>query len=171
MREDNAITSDIRIGSPPPRYLTYAQLSALGIHYSRKHLLDLMRAGRFPPSRQLSANRVGWLESEIRTYLENRPVSRAALFRKKKAASADTEESRAIVKGRDVSPRGHAAAGEARLAAAGVAPEGRPWLHETTELIKNRRVEFVMLDGTRPILTPPEVSLASLKKDDPPGEA
>jgi predicted DNA-binding transcriptional regulator AlpA len=73
---------DTKVGSPAPRYLTYPELAAFGVSFSRKHLLDLMRAGKFPQARQMSANRVAWLEAEIIGYLETRPVSRAVLRRK-----------------------------------------------------------------------------------------
>jgi len=72
---------------PPPYYVTYAELRALGIPYSRKHLLDMMRGGRFPQARQLSTNRVGWVHAEILEHLATRPVARAALLRTPKAAA------------------------------------------------------------------------------------
>jgi predicted DNA-binding transcriptional regulator AlpA len=75
---------------PPLRYLTYPELRQFGITYSRKHLIDLQRAGLFPQARQLSANRVGWVQSEIVNFLKNRPVSRAALAREQEAVSADS---------------------------------------------------------------------------------
>ena len=33
------------------------------------------KAGRFPKRRQISPNRVAWLESEILAWMESRPVS------------------------------------------------------------------------------------------------
>jgi predicted DNA-binding transcriptional regulator AlpA len=75
----------------PPRYLTYPELRQYGVNYSRKHLIDLQRAGLFPQARQLSANRVGWVQSEIIAYLESRPVSRAALAREQEAVSVDSD--------------------------------------------------------------------------------
>jgi predicted DNA-binding transcriptional regulator AlpA len=59
-------------------FVVYNELPQFGIKFSRKHLLDLMRAGLFPAARQLSANRVAWLRSELLAYVESRPVSRAS---------------------------------------------------------------------------------------------
>jgi predicted DNA-binding transcriptional regulator AlpA len=70
-----------------PRYVTYRELRRYGINFSRKHLLDLMRAGKFPQARQLSANRVAWLLAEILAHCLTRPVARAALFREKKVSA------------------------------------------------------------------------------------
>jgi len=87
------MTSNTNSGSTlPPRYLGYPELSAYGIRYSRKHLLDLQRAGRFPQARQLSTNRVAWLQSEIIAYLESRPVSQAAHIRMRKPVTAPDED-------------------------------------------------------------------------------
>jgi predicted DNA-binding transcriptional regulator AlpA len=66
-----------------PVFVTYAELRGLGVKFSRKHLLDMMRGGHFPQARQLSANRVAWLRAEVLEYLVTRPVARAALSRKK----------------------------------------------------------------------------------------
>jgi prophage regulatory protein len=35
----------------------------------------LEKRGEFPRRRKISTNRVGWLESEVRAWLETRPVS------------------------------------------------------------------------------------------------
>jgi predicted DNA-binding transcriptional regulator AlpA len=70
--------------SPAPYYVTYPELRPLGIPYSRKHLLDLMRRRLFPPAYQLSVNRVAWRYDEIIAYRESRPIARAALFQRKK---------------------------------------------------------------------------------------
>jgi len=71
-----------------PVYITYPELLGLGIRYSRKHLLALQRDGKFPQARQLSANRIAWLRSEVLDYLNTRPVSRAALVKEKRSPSA-----------------------------------------------------------------------------------
>ncbi|MCK9418867.1 MAG: AlpA family phage regulatory protein [Nitrospirae bacterium] len=34
-----------------------------------------VNAGAFPPPRQISAARIGWLASEVQAWLESRPVS------------------------------------------------------------------------------------------------
>jgi predicted DNA-binding transcriptional regulator AlpA len=58
-------------------YIVFPQLREYGIKYCRVHLLRLMRAGRFPAQRQITANRVGWLKSEIEEFLASRPPGRA----------------------------------------------------------------------------------------------
>ncbi len=40
---------------------------------SRTTRWRLERDGRFPKKRHISANRIGWLESEIREFIESRP--------------------------------------------------------------------------------------------------
>jgi predicted DNA-binding transcriptional regulator AlpA len=60
------------------RFITYPELPDHGVPpYSRKHLLDLQRQGKFPLARQLSANRIGWAEDEIAAWVKNRPVARS----------------------------------------------------------------------------------------------
>ena len=60
------------------RYVTYPDLPNYGVAFSRKHLLDMQREGKFPRARQLSANRVAWLETEILAWInEPRPVARS----------------------------------------------------------------------------------------------
>ena len=83
---ETAATDERRPGNghsrPPedPRYfVTYPELAALGVRYSRKHLLELMRRGLFPPAYQLSANRVAWRYDDIIAYRASRPIARAAV--------------------------------------------------------------------------------------------
>jgi predicted DNA-binding transcriptional regulator AlpA len=65
--------------SPPGSPLIiYDELIQYGIRYSRKHLLDLMRQGKFPAARQCSENRVAWVRAEIEAYVENLPIAYAA---------------------------------------------------------------------------------------------
>jgi predicted DNA-binding transcriptional regulator AlpA len=73
----------------PPVFVTYAELRGLGVKYSRKHLLDLMRRRLFPQARQMSANRVAWVRAEVLEHLATRPIARAALFQKKILADAE----------------------------------------------------------------------------------
>ena len=81
----------IRWLSPPDSpFLVYAELKHYGVPHSRKHLLDLMKRDKFPAARQLSANRVAWLKSEILEYVANRPVSRVL-----RASAANTAGERA----------------------------------------------------------------------------
>ena len=61
---------------PTKRFVTYPELSSYGVpNYSRKHLIDLQRLGRFPRARQLTPNRIAWDEADILDWLENRPVA------------------------------------------------------------------------------------------------
>jgi predicted DNA-binding transcriptional regulator AlpA len=56
------------------RFLTYNDLRPKkGINFCRQHLGRLEEAGQFPQRRQLSAGRIGWLESEIDQYLHDLP--------------------------------------------------------------------------------------------------
>jgi predicted DNA-binding transcriptional regulator AlpA len=65
--------------SPPGSPLIiYEELAGYGIRHSRKHLLDLMRAKKFPAARQISANRVAWVRAEIEAYVDSLPVAWAA---------------------------------------------------------------------------------------------
>ncbi len=60
------------------KFVAYPELPDYGVPaFSRKHLLDLQKKGKFPKARQLSANRIGWLEDEIRDWVASRPVARA----------------------------------------------------------------------------------------------
>jgi predicted DNA-binding transcriptional regulator AlpA len=52
--------------------LSYKDLQSLGIDYSKQHLRDLERAGRFPKRHYLSPRRYGWKEFEIREWLQRR---------------------------------------------------------------------------------------------------
>jgi predicted DNA-binding transcriptional regulator AlpA len=60
------------------KFVTYPELPTYGVPaFSRKHFLDMQREGRFPKARQLSANRIAWLESEILDWIASRPVAEA----------------------------------------------------------------------------------------------
>ncbi len=48
-----------------------------GHAYSRKHLGDLMRTGRWPKARQVSANRIAWALSELTAHYKALPVARS----------------------------------------------------------------------------------------------
>lgn len=58
--------------------LNHADLPALGIRYSRPHLLRLERDGLFPKRLHLSPGRVGWLKSEIEAWIASRAAARDA---------------------------------------------------------------------------------------------
>jgi predicted DNA-binding transcriptional regulator AlpA len=122
-----------------PRYLTYPELREYGIGFSRKHLLDLMRAGKFPQARQLSANRVAWLRAEILAYCQTRPVARllgtAAPIRRRPSGgeSPQTKSARKFERRRSIRRRmeavvqhiiAHAKAGRSAAATTGNVPIG-----------------------------------------------
>jgi prophage regulatory protein len=56
----------------PIRVLTWPEVKAKGIPYSRMHVDRLEKAGNFPARVQLSAHRVAWLESEIDEWILSR---------------------------------------------------------------------------------------------------
>jgi prophage regulatory protein len=47
------------------RLLTFADLEALGLPFTRQHLARLEHANGFPKRLQLGPNRVAWRQSEI----------------------------------------------------------------------------------------------------------
>lgn len=53
-------------------------LKRRGVPYSDTHLERLERKDQFPRHIQLSANRVGWLESEVNEWLRDRIAARDA---------------------------------------------------------------------------------------------
>jgi predicted DNA-binding transcriptional regulator AlpA len=63
---------------PTTRFVSYPELPDYGVPaFSRKHLLDLQKQGKFPKARQLSANRIAWLEDEICAWVASRPLARS----------------------------------------------------------------------------------------------
>jgi predicted DNA-binding transcriptional regulator AlpA len=60
-------------------FLTYNDLQALGVGIPRRpHLRRLIKAGYFPAPYQLTPNRIIWRQSEIRRWMETRPVAASA---------------------------------------------------------------------------------------------
>jgi prophage regulatory protein len=58
------------------KFVTYERLkSDYGIKYCRVHLARLEKRGQFPRRRQISENRIGWLENEITDWIASRPLS------------------------------------------------------------------------------------------------
>jgi prophage regulatory protein len=63
----------------PVKLLRYCELSETrGIGYSRRHLYTLESGRKFPKRVSLGENRVGWIESEIDGWLQDRAACRAA---------------------------------------------------------------------------------------------
>jgi predicted DNA-binding transcriptional regulator AlpA len=58
------------------KLLSYDDLAALGIRYSRPHLWRMYTSGKFPKPLKLSASRNAWTESDITTWIENRVAER-----------------------------------------------------------------------------------------------
>jgi prophage regulatory protein len=58
------------------RLFNIKELPSLGITYSRMHLSRLEREGQFPRRIQISAHRVAWLESELRSWIRARAEGR-----------------------------------------------------------------------------------------------
>jgi predicted DNA-binding transcriptional regulator AlpA len=86
-RGDLVTTGKHPHGSPNALLVTYSELREFGVHFSRKHLLDLMKRDLFPKCRQVSANRVAWMRVEIEDYnVASRPIARAALSARVDAA-------------------------------------------------------------------------------------
>jgi prophage regulatory protein len=54
------------------RMVTMRELCSL-VGLSRVSIWTLRRAGKFPAGRQLSENRIGWLASDVRAWIESRP--------------------------------------------------------------------------------------------------
>jgi hypothetical protein len=56
------------------RFVTYDDLIEVGVpKYSRKQIIELMRAGHFPPAVQLTPGRIAWCEQAIIDWLDTRP--------------------------------------------------------------------------------------------------
>jgi prophage regulatory protein len=59
------------------RLISFFELrTAKGIPYSRPWIDELIRQGKFPKKIRISANRMGWLESEIDQFLRDRAAER-----------------------------------------------------------------------------------------------
>ncbi|MCK0095002.1 AlpA family phage regulatory protein [Yoonia sp. F2084L] len=61
------------------RILSKRQVKEL-VLYSPQHIARLEKAGLFPKRVQLGPNRVGWVESEVRKWLEQRLAQREVLI-------------------------------------------------------------------------------------------
>ena len=63
----------------PIKLLQYSELKEThGIRFSRRHLYTLESERKFPKRVPLGENRVGWIESEIVGWIEEKAALRAA---------------------------------------------------------------------------------------------
>jgi prophage regulatory protein len=63
----------------PVKLLRYYELNETrGITYTRRHLYTLESERKFPKRVALGENRVGWIESEIDSWLADKVANRAA---------------------------------------------------------------------------------------------
>jgi prophage regulatory protein len=62
--------------TPLRRLLTYKDLKAIGISFSREHLWRLEAAGKFPRRIYLSPQKVAWFEDDILAGLGERAAER-----------------------------------------------------------------------------------------------
>lgn len=60
------------------RLLSYKELKAAGVPYSRMHLRRLMQARKFPQQVQLSSQRIGWFEHELADWFAQKAAARDA---------------------------------------------------------------------------------------------
>ena len=61
----------------PPRVISRRELCEM-IPYTPQHILRLEKAGRFPIRLKLGARRVGWLLSEVETWIAERAAQRTS---------------------------------------------------------------------------------------------
>lgn len=59
-------------------FIPFKDLKVYGIPFSRVHLSNLIKQGRFPAPRQLSPNRVGWVRDELLEWAASLPAARSA---------------------------------------------------------------------------------------------
>jgi prophage regulatory protein len=61
------------------KFVCYADLKAKkGINYTRRHLRDLVRDGKFPQPVQLSEARIAWIEDEVDAWQAAKVAARSA---------------------------------------------------------------------------------------------
>lgn len=73
------MTLPIQSTRPIGRLILRKDIPAL-TGYSIVHIYRLMKAKKFPQPVRLGDNRVGWLESELRQWLDNKIAARDALL-------------------------------------------------------------------------------------------
>jgi prophage regulatory protein len=60
------------------RLLSYEDVKAKGVNYTRQSLWRLEREQKFPKRVPIGEARIGWLESEIDAWIESRVAARSA---------------------------------------------------------------------------------------------
>lgn len=70
----HSIAKDRPEGPLPSRIVTFQELRQYDVPYTRAHLIRLVRSGQFPCPIKLGPGRIGWLRSDIETYLRTAPV-------------------------------------------------------------------------------------------------
>jgi len=73
---------------PPRILLSFEQLRARGVPFTRVHINRMMEAGQFPRAVEISQNRIAWDASEIDAWIASRP--RRALASERRAARMPT---------------------------------------------------------------------------------
>jgi prophage regulatory protein len=58
------------------RLVSYADLKARGINFSRVHLVRLEAAGKFPRHIDLGENKIAWFDDEIDDFIEAKAAAR-----------------------------------------------------------------------------------------------
>jgi prophage regulatory protein len=79
-------SAESSVDKPKFKILTKRQVLAR-VPISYPTLWTMMKKGLFPRSRELSEERVGWLESEIDSWIENLPIRALGGERKEEEAS------------------------------------------------------------------------------------
>jgi prophage regulatory protein len=59
------------------RLLSFKDLTAMGIGFSREHFWRLEAAGKFPRRLHLGPQKIAWFEDEVLAWLEQRSAERA----------------------------------------------------------------------------------------------
>jgi predicted DNA-binding transcriptional regulator AlpA len=59
-------------------YVQFEKLQEYGVHLQRRQLDRLTKRGQFPPKYQLSANRVGYLLTDVQRWVATRPLARSS---------------------------------------------------------------------------------------------
>lgn len=59
----------------PPRIIPWRELSGM-VPFTRQHVLRLEKVGKFPKRLKVGNRRIGWLETEIETWINDCPRGR-----------------------------------------------------------------------------------------------